>query len=69
MEGRAVKQDLTPNVWQLEFVDVPVKGWIIILHVHVLLYVPIDVVHLPTHHGASVHTDMMTTGVTMVIEG
>ena len=29
MEGRGVKQDLIPNVRQLEFSNVPVKGWII----------------------------------------
>ena len=34
-----------------------------------LLYGPSDAVHLPTHYGEIVHTDVMTRGHTMVKDG
>ena len=69
MEGRVVKQDLIPNVGQLELANVPVKGWIIDPDVHGLLYGSSDVVHLPIHYGGVIHTDVMTRDVAMVING
>ena len=57
MEGRGVKQDLMPNVGQLEFANVPIKGWIIDPDIHGLLDGPNGIVHLPAHCGEIVHTD------------
>ena len=69
MEGRGVLQDLIPNVGQLELAYVPIKGCIIDPDVHLLLDGPGDLVHLPTHYREIVHTDAMTRGATMVIDG
>ena len=69
MEGRGVWQDLIPHVGQLEIANVPVKGWIIDHDVYGLLYGSSDVVHLPTHCGKVVYTDVMTRDAAMVIDG
>ena len=54
---------------QLELAFVPIREWIIDPNVHGLLDGPGDDVCLPTHYVENVHTDAMTLGVTMVIEG
>ena len=59
MEGRGVKQDLIPNVGQLEFANFHVKGLIIDPDVHGLLDGPGGVVCLPASYGEIVHTDVM----------
>ena len=41
----------------------------LVTDIHSLLYGPSGVMHLPTHFGETVQTNMMTRGVTMVIEG
>ena len=69
MEGRGVLLDLIKNVGQLELADVPVERWIIYPDVCGLLDGPDDVLHLPTHFEKLVHADVITRGVTMVIEG
>ena len=56
MESRDVKQDLIPNERQLEFPNVPVKGWIIDPDVHGFLGSHNGVVCLPAHYGEIVHT-------------
>ena len=61
MEGRGVKHDLILNVGQLEFDNVPVKGWIIDPDVHGLIYGPSSVVCLSTHYGEIVHTKHLQT--------
>ena len=62
-------QDLFPHVGQLDFANVPIKGWIIDPDVHGLPDGPLDVVCLSTHYGKVVHTDIMTCGASMVIGG
>ena len=48
------------HVWgQLELANVPIEGWIIDPDVHGLFDGPCDVVHLSTHYGEVVHTDVM----------
>ena len=69
MEGRAVLKYLIPNVGQLEHAYVSIKGWIIDPDVHGLLDGHGDLVYLSTHYGEIVHTDAMTRGVTMVLNG
>ena len=69
MEDRVVKQDLIPNVRELEFANVPLKGCIIDPDVHGLLDGPSCVVHLLAHYGEIVQTDAMLKGVTIVIDG
>ena len=69
MEGRGVKQDLIPNVGQLEYVNVSLKEWIIDPDIHGLLDAPSGVAHLPANYGKIVHTDDVLRGVPMVIEG
>ena len=39
MEGRTDEQDVTSNTGQLEFANVPIKGWIIVPDVHGLFVV------------------------------
>ena len=67
VEDRGAEQDCIPYVMQLEIANVPVKEWIIDPHVHGLLDGTCSVVHLPTHYGKVVHTDVMTRDVAMVI--
>ena len=69
IEGRGVLQGLIPNGRQLELAFVPIREWIIELDIHGLLDGHGDDVCLPTHYVENVHTDAMTLGVTMVIEG
>ena len=69
MEGGVVLHDLIPNVRQLYIAYVPLKGWLIDPDVHGLLDAPGNVVYLPTHSGEIAHTNTMTRGVTMVIDG
>ena len=69
MEGRGVLQDLIPDVGQLELGYVPIEQWIIDPEVHDLLDGPGNTVHLPTHYGEIVHTDVMTLSVTLVKDG
>ena len=59
-EVRCIDQDLIPYVGQLEFTNVPIKGWIIDPDTHGLLDGPCGVVHLPTQYGKAVHTGVMT---------
>ena len=54
---------------QVEFANVPVKGWIINPNVCSPLDGPSCVMHLPSHYGEVVQTDVMPKGVTMVIDG
>ena len=54
---------------KLEFANGPLKVWIIDPVVHGLLDGPSDVMCLPLHYGKNVHTDAMSRGVTMVIDG
>ena len=68
MEGRVVLQDIISDVRQLELAYVPVKGWIIDPEVHGILDGPDNTVCLPTHYGETVHSDVMTSGVSMVID-
>ena len=54
--------------WEIAYV--PIKKWIIDPDVHGPLDGPDnDTVYVPTQYGEIVHTDLMTWGVTMVIEG
>ena len=69
MKGRCVLQDLIPNVVQLEFATIPVKGWIIDPDVHDLLDGISNVVWLPAHYRETVHSDAMPRGVTTVRDG
>ena len=69
MEGRGIKQDLIPYLGQLEFANDPIQGWIIDPDVYGLLDGPCDVVHLPTHYEEVINPDVMTCGVSMVIDG
>ena len=58
-----------PNVRQLKLPNAPEEGWIIDPDTHDFLDCPCNVVALPAHNGESVHIDMMTCGVGMVING
>ena len=60
-----MKHDLILNLGQLEFDNVPVKGWIIDPDVNGLIYAPSSVVCLSTYYGEIVHTDVMPRGVTV----
>ena len=54
---------------QLELTYVSVMGWIIDPDVYGLLDGHGDIACLPTHYGEIAHTNVMTRGVTMVING
>ena len=69
MEGRGVKQSLIPNMGQLKFANVPVKGWIIDPDVHGLFDGSSGVLYVCAHCGEIVHADVMPRSVAMVIDG
>ena len=60
MGGRGILEDLIPNVEQLELAHFPFKGWIIDPDFHGLLVGPGNTVHLPTHYGEIVYTEVVT---------
>ena len=55
-----ILEDFIPDVGQLELAYLPIMEWIIDPDVHGLLDHPGNTVYLPTHYGATVHTDAMT---------
>ena len=59
MEGRGILQDLIPNAGQLELAYVSIKEWIIDPEKHGLHDDPVNTVHLPTHYGNFVYTDVI----------
>ena len=69
MEGRGVLQDLIQDVGKLELVYVCIEGWITDPDVHSLLVGPHNTVCLLIHYGNIIHTDEMTQGVTIIING
>ena len=60
MENRGILQDIIPNVRQLELAYFPIKEWIIDSDVCGLPDGYGNTMHLPTHYGEIVHTDVMT---------
>ena len=69
MEGSGVKQDLIPNVRQLVFSNISLKGWTTDHDVHGLLDSASGVVNLLAKYEKIVHADAMPTCVAMVING
>ena len=69
MEDRSVLQNLITDVGQLELAYVPIKEWIIYSDVCGLLDGLWNIAQLPLHYGKIVNTDVITLGITMVIDG
>ena len=68
MEGRGVLQDLIPDErhWNLPLFLFSAESLALMYIAFLTLLVT---VHLLTHYGETVHTNVMTWGITLVIDG
>ena len=60
-------KDLNPNIWQLVFGNVSVKGWIIYCYEYSFFYSSSDVLWFPSHQTEIVNTSMMAWDVAVFI--
>ena len=62
-----VRQNPIPNVWQMVFAYISIKGWIIDPYIQGLFDGPHEVLVISPQYGKIVNTDRMTRGVNMVM--
>ena len=67
VEWLGVLQNLIPNVGQLVFPQVPVKGWVIYMDKHGLLDGPGDTMCLPVHNSEAIHGVFFFISVSIVL--
>ena len=62
-------QNLIPYVWQMVFVNILVKGWIINSDIQSLFYGSQEVLTFSSHYFKVVNSDIVTWDDRMVMDG